>query len=131
MSKNIKKLITMCALFALILSLAVPTAFANSKESKASVDYGSTQMAYGGDRTLYGYELKGKVQSQTANTDTIVGYMYTKGVLWTHKRDEATTKNGNHATMSWANSSGDTGTYWAQCRAKSGKQEGYCLVYQE
>lgn len=128
MGKN-KKLITICAVCLLLLSMAVPTAFADTATSRADVDYGSSKMAYGGERTLYGIELNGWVQSETANTDTITGYMYTKGNLVTHNRDSATVSNTKHATLLWSNPDGHTGTFWAQCRAKSGNQGGYCEVY--
>ena len=128
MGKNTKKLITICAVCVLLLSMAVPTALAATDKSTATVDLGSSRMAYGGERTLYALGLTGTVQSQSANTNTIKGYMYTKGILWTHMRDSETTSIMQSAGLSWANANGDTGKYWAQCQAEKGNHAGYCVV---
>ena len=130
MGKNTKKILTICALCVLLLGLAVPTAFASVNKSTATVDYGSTHMAYGGERTLYGIKLYGLVKSTTENTSgKVTGYMYTRGALITHLRDEQDSKNLMPAGLYWANADGHTGVYWAQCKASNNNHSGYCEVY--
>lgn len=131
MHKNTRKLITLCTLCILLVSLMVPTAFAGYLSSTATVDFGSTAMAYGGEKALYGVALSGTVKSQTATTSSsVTGYMYTKGSVWTHVRDEESVNNNRSASLYWSNSSGDTGTFWAQCKASSNNHSGYCTVSQ-
>ena len=131
MSKNMKKMITVCALCVLLVSMMVPAAAASTLTSKATVDFGSTAVAVGGTKTLYGVALSGTVKSTTANTsDSVTGKMYTKGAVWTHVQDYDTATNNGSKSLYWANGSGDTGTFWAQCEAAGKNHSGYCSVSQ-
>lgn len=96
-----------------------------------TVDFGSTAVAVGGTKTLAGVSLSGTVKSTTANSsDSVTGKMYTKGSVWTHVRDTATATNNGSKSLYWANSDGDTGTFWAQCQAAGSNHSGYCTVTQ-
>lgn len=131
MSKSMKKMITVCALCVLLFSMMVPAAAASTLTSKATVDFGSTAVAVGGTKTLAGVSLSGTVKSTTANSsDSVTGKMYTKGSVWTHVRDTATATNNGSKSLYWANSDGDTGTFWAQCQAAGSNHSGYCTVTQ-
>lgn len=131
MHKNVKKLITLCALCALLATFAIPSASAGYLTSTATVNFGSDKMAYGGEKALYGVALSGTVQSSTAATSSGVnGYLYTRGAVWTHKQDEAYASNEGSATLYWANAGADNGVFWAQCQASGGDHAGNCKVTQ-
>lgn len=130
MQKSIKKAITVFALCALLVSMAIPTAFAGYATSTATVNFGSTDMVTGGDRTLYGTSVSGSVKSTTSGTSTYVtGYLYTKGSLFSHARDSANASNYGSKSLYWANSDAENGTFWAACQA-TGDHSGYCKVTQ-
>lgn len=131
MSKSVKKMITVCALCVLLVSMMIPAAAASTLTSKATVDFGSTAEVTGGTKTLYGVSVSGTVKSTTANSsDSVTGKMYTKGSVWTHVRDSATATNNGSKSLYWANSDGDTGTFWAWCKAAGKNHSGYCSVSQ-
>lgn len=132
MRKNVRKLITLCALCVLLVSLAIPTAFAGYQTSTATVNFGSNKMAEGGERTLYGVSVSGTVKSETNTTSSgVTGYLWTKGAIWEHMRDSAYVTNTNSESLYWSNPDAENGKFWAECQASGGDHAGYCQVTQE
>lgn len=108
------------------------TAFAATLYSTATIHMGSTTRVSGSVQNLNGNALNGTVCSTNRSGSTsqrMTGFMYTKGAVWLHLRDEVSVYNGSQP-LYWANSSQDTGTFWAECQAGYGNHDGYCKIYQ-
>ena len=130
MNKMTKKFITICAIFSLTLSIAVPTVFAASRPSVATLDYGR-DVAKGGERTLSSSDLYGYVESTTDTSVTAVeGSMYTAGAVFDMRRDYGIVDSCDSDDLHWANPDGEVGLFWAECEAVDGNHSGYCEVYQ-
>lgn len=131
MRKSVKKLVTMCSLCALLVAFAVPSASAGYLTSTATVNFGSTQRVIGGDKALYGVEVSGTVTSKTGVSNSgVMGYLRTKGSVFTHTEDSGYACNNGSTSLYWGNEGGDRGTFWAECQAVDGDHAGVCKVTQ-
>lgn len=131
MSKTMKKMLSVGTVGALLVCMAIPTAFAATVTSVATVDVGSSAPASGGTRSLYALPIYGEVEGNSNANGSLTGSMWTKGVMFSHSRDEATAEGYEIKDLYWANEKSETGTFWAQCVSPSGNQGGQCTVSQD
>lgn len=131
MSKTMKKMLSVGTVGALLVCMAIPTAFAATVTSVATVDVGSKESVSGGSRTLYALPIYGEVEGISNANGSLTGSMWTKGVMFSHSRDEETVDGYETKYLYWANAKSETGTFWAQCVSSSGNQGGKCTVYQD
>jgi len=131
-----KRRIRVVLIVGLVFSLfASSTAFAVTKtrlQSTAETCIGITTAVDGGKQDLDETSLHGYVISYQTSTGTatLVGRMFTKGVIFTYSRDYAVVSPGGYDYLYWANPNGDTGTYWSEVQAAAGNHNGECVVYQ-
>lgn len=131
MSKTMKKMLSVGIVSALLVCMAIPTAFAATATSVATVDFGSKEPVNGGTRTLYALPLSGTVEGTSNSYGSLTGEIHTKGAIFSHVRASATVEGKDSEDLYWANNGKDEGTFWAQCVSSKGNQGGKCTVYQE
>ncbi len=128
--KNLFRVVIM-ALSISIISISSIYAY---NYSFAPVTMGSTSLVIGAKPPLLSKELIGDLYSTSSSTGTssqrLYGYMKTKGVIWTVLRDSASVAPGCADALYWANSDGETGTYWAEAKSPNGNHYGQCEVFQ-
>jgi len=130
MSKAIKKMLSIGVVCALMVCMAITTAFAEAATSTATVALGSKDPVNGNPKILYALSLNGSVTGTGNSTGSLTGEIWTKGALISVSRASATTKGFNTKTLYWANDGKETGTFWARCFSPNGNQGGQCVVTQ-
>lgn len=131
MSKSVKKIVTLCSLCALLATFAIPSVSAGYLTSTATVNFGNSDLVNGGSKALYGVEVSGTVESKTSTANSgVMGYLRTKGAVFTHTQDQAYACNNGTSDLYWDNEKADNGTFWASCQALGGDHAGVCTVTQ-
>lgn len=130
MNKRMK--VTIFATCALLMCLIASSALAYGGTSTASVPLNTSGRVYGSYYTLGPVSVDGEVKSNGALWSTVTGYMFTKGLIFSVNRDQATCTAGGTTTLRlyWANSLQETGTFRAEAVCSSKQATGYCFVSQ-
>lgn len=126
-----KKMLSVGTVCALLVCMAIPTAFAATATSVATADFGSDKTVDGGVRQLYALPLSGTVQGTYNSYGSLTGEIWTKGMILAHSRASATVVGKDSAKLEWENEEKAEGTFWARCFSREHNQGGQCTVSQE
>jgi hypothetical protein len=133
MSKKMK--VTIFAACALLMCLVTTSALAAYNHSQVSIYHNDTGLAsltqdnIGAD--LNTNSLSGYVESTYAfGTWNLEGNLYTKGSVFSVRRDSTQVAPYGYGTLYWANSGSETGKYFVSARASGGNHDGSCSVSQ-
>lgn len=125
--------ITVLAVIILLIGLVSTPLLASTVYSTATVNYGSTSWVTGGSQSLYDTAIYGTVRSTYATgtaDQRLLGEMWTKGVIFSVKRDFMYVNPNGSGSLYWSNPNGETGSFFSKGYAQYGNHDGFCQVYQ-
>lgn len=127
MNKRMK--VTVFAACALLMCLMATVAFADYRESKATISEGSKNVE-GADKYLHPVTLYGKVSSTSGSgTEKLTGSMWTYYYLGPFNRGSASVDVGKtSSTFTWA--SDVLGYFYSKAVAPGANHNGYCKAWQ-